>query len=121
MNRFQFGLLLCALSALLNVDGVIALGQDDPPPLGVGIASAVAGLATLAGVALAARSRPGGLPLVIVTRLLSALVLGLPTYFIGAAGWVYATVTAGMVLTAAGLTLLWPARGQAAARSKAVA
>lgn len=121
MNRFQLGLLLCALSAAFNVDGVIAIGQDDPPPLGVSIASVVLGLATLVGVALARRSRPGGFALVVTTRLLSAVALGLPAYFFGAPGWVYATVTSGIVLTAVGLTLMWPVRTGAGAGAGAMA
>lgn len=110
MNRFHLGLLLCALSAAFNVDGLIALGQSDPPPVGVGIGSAVAGLATLAGVLLAWRNRPGGTALVVASRLISALVLGVPAYFIGAPGWVYATVTIGMALAAVGLALMWASR-----------
>jgi hypothetical protein len=114
MNRFHIGLLLCALSAALNVDGVIALGQSDPPPAAVGIGSAVVGLATLAGVLLSWRRRAGGTALVVITRLISALVLSLPAYFIGAPGWVYATAGTGIALTVAGLALVWTAHSREA-------
>jgi hypothetical protein len=110
MNQFRVGLLLCAASAAFNVDGVIALGQSDGPPVGVGIASIVLGLGTLAGVLLAWRGRTGGTALVAITRPISALALGVPAYFIGAPGWVYATVSSGIVLSAAGLGLMWWSR-----------
>jgi hypothetical protein len=112
MNRYHLGLLLCGMSALLNIDGVISVTQTDGPPIGVGIGSAIVGLATLAGVALAWRRRKGGLALTVVPRLISAAAFGLPTYFIGAPGWVYATVGAGMALSAAGLAVLWASRDE---------
>ncbi|MGI5326803.1 hypothetical protein [Actinomadura nitritigenes] len=115
MNRTTTGLALCALSAAFNADGVIALAGSDAPPAFVGILSALFGLGTLAGVVLALRGRRGGVPLAIVTRLASAAVLGLPTYFIGAPAWVYATVGAGMALGLTGVAALWTARGARAA------
>ncbi|KAB2388437.1 hypothetical protein [Actinomadura montaniterrae] len=115
MNRTTTGLTLCALSAAFNADGVIALGESDAPPAFVGILSAVLGLGTLAGVLLALRGRRGGVPLAIGTRLASAAVLDVPTYFIGAPAWVYVTVGAGMVLGLSGAGALWSARGARAA------
>ncbi|MDL4817785.1 hypothetical protein QP089_26300 [Actinomadura sp. OS1-43] len=115
MNRTTTGLTLCALSAAFNVDGVISLGESDPPPAFVGILSALLGLGTLAGVLLALRGRRGGVPLAIGTRLASAAVLGVPTYFIGAPAWVYVTVGVGMVLGLTGIAALWSAREARAA------
>jgi len=114
MNRFQLGLVLCTVSALFNVDGVISLFQSDGPPAGVGVASAILGIATIAGVLLAVSGRFSGVPLITATRILSAAVLGIPAYFIGAPGWVYFTVTAGMVLGLSGAFLAWSARSELA-------
>ncbi len=107
MNRFQLGLLLCALSAVLNVDGVISLAEEDGPPAGVGIGSAVVALATFAGIALALRGGAGGRITVTATRVVSALALSLPAFFIGAPAWVYATAGTGIALTVVGVPLLW--------------
>ena len=112
MNRYHLGLVLCGLSALLNIDGVISLFETDGPPAGVGIGSALVGIATLAGVVLAWRSRRGGLALTVVPRLISAALFGVPTYFIGAPAWVYTTVGLGMALSAAGLAALWTSRSE---------
>lgn len=112
MTRYHLGLLLCGMSALLNIDGIIGVTQTDGPPVGVGIGSAIVGLATLAGVALAWQRRKGGVALTVVPRLISAAVFGIPTYFIGAPVWVYMTVGAGMALTAAGLVVLWSSRDE---------
>jgi hypothetical protein len=114
MNRFQLGLVLCTVSALLNVDGIISMFESDGPPAGVGVASAVLGLVTIAGVLLAASGRFSGVPLMGASRVLSAAALGIPAYFIGAPGWVYATVTAGMVLGLTGALLTWSARSELA-------
>jgi uncharacterized membrane protein (DUF441 family) len=110
MNRFQIGLLLLALSCVFNVDGIIALGESDPPPAGVSVGSVLVALATLAGVLLAWRGRQGGTVLAVAGRLVSALVLGIPAYFIGAPAWVYVMEAAGIALTVAGLAALWTAR-----------
>src|ERR1051325_6813331 len=88
MNRFQLGLSLLALSCALNVDGLIALGESDGPPVGVSIGSVLVAIATLAGVFLAWRGRAGGTVLAIAGRVVFAVVLGIPAYFIGAPGWV---------------------------------
>ncbi|TYK43939.1 hypothetical protein [Actinomadura decatromicini] len=105
MNRYQLGLLLCVLSAVLDLDGVVALGQNDPPPVGVAIGTATAGFLTCVGAVAAWRGRRSGVVLVVASRLTSALAFGVPAYFIGAPGWVYAAVGAGIALTVAGLGL----------------
>ncbi|MQY04811.1 hypothetical protein [Actinomadura macrotermitis] len=110
MNRFHLGLLLCALSAACNVDGLIAIALPDPPPVFVGVASGVLALATLAGVLLAWSERRGGTALVIVSRLVWAAVIALPSYFLDAPPWVLATVSAGLALAAAGIGLAWTGR-----------
>ncbi|MDP8900816.1 MAG: hypothetical protein M3N33_06645 [Actinomycetota bacterium] len=80
-RNLTVGLVLSAILAALDIFGLAGFGSDDGPPAGVMIAGAVLGVITFAGVRMAWRDGRNGVPMIIGSRVLSAL-LGLPVFFI---------------------------------------
>jgi hypothetical protein len=105
-SRIRAGLALLAITGLLDLAALFALGDPDSPKPVV-IASSLNGLVTLAGVAYAWRGRRGAMYVVLATLAVD-LVLDVPAYFLGAPGWVLAVVTATLVLMVAGVGLVAP-------------
>jgi hypothetical protein len=100
------GLAICALLGVVDVISLGGLGADDGPPTGIVLVGAVLGVLTLWGVALAWRGQRKGAPVVIVTRVLSAL-LGIPAFFVDdVPSWVPPVIALTLVLTAIAVALL---------------
>jgi hypothetical protein len=104
--RIRAGLTLLAITGLLDLATLFALGDPDSPKPVV-IASCLAGLVTLAGVAYAWRGRRGAM-YVVLAALAVDLVLDVPAYFLDAPGWVLVLATAIIVLVVAGVGLIAP-------------
>src|SRR5438045_7171129 len=89
-SRARAGLALLAVTGLLDLATLFALGDPDSPKPVV-IASCLTGLVTLAGVAYAWQGRRGGM-FVVLAALVIDLVFDVPAYFLDATGWVLADV-----------------------------
>jgi len=105
-SRARAGLALLAVTGLLDLAALFALGDPDSPKPVV-IASCLIGLVTLAGVAYAWRGRRGGM-FVVLAALVIDLVLDVPAYFLDAPGWVLAVATATLALMVIGVALVAP-------------
>ena len=105
-SRARVGLALLAVTGLLDLLAVFALGDPDSPKPVV-VASCLTGLVTLAGVAYAWRGRRGGLFVLLAVAAVD-LVLDVPAYFMDAPGWILAIATAILVLVVIGLALIAP-------------
>jgi hypothetical protein len=104
--RIRAGLALLAITGLLDLAALFALGDADSPKPVV-VASGLSGLVTLAGVACVWRGRRGAM-YVVLAALAVDLVLDVPAYFLDAPGWVLGVATATLVLLVAGVGLLAP-------------
>src|SRR5262245_11821013 len=105
-SRTRAGLALLAVTGLLDLLAVFAFADPDSPTPVV-VASCLAGLVTLAGVAYAWRGRRGGL-FVLLAVAAADLVLDVPAYFMDAPGWILAIATAILVLMVIGVALVAP-------------
>ena len=105
-SRIRAGLALLAVTGLLDLATLFALGDPDSPKPVV-ITGCVAGLVTLAGVAYAWQGRRAGL-YVVLAALVVDLVLDVPAYFLDAPGWVLVIATATLALIVAGVGLAAP-------------
>lgn len=105
-SRARAGLALLAVTGLLDLASLFALGDPDSPKPVV-VASCLVGVVTLAGVANAWRGRRGGV-FVVLAALVVDLVLDVPAYFLDAPGWVLAIVTATLTLMVIGVALVAP-------------
>jgi hypothetical protein len=105
--RYRAGLVLLALTGLLDLAGVFALSDPDSPKPVIG-AAFVFGVVTVVAVGLAWRGSRAGLPVALVVRVVD-VALAVPAYFLDAPGWVLAVVTATIVLTVLGIALVVPA------------
>src|SRR5690349_18120055 len=99
--RIRAGLALLAITGLLDLTVLVALGDPDSPKPVV-IANGLNGLITLAGVAYAWRGRRGGTYVLLVAVAVD-LVLNVPTYFVDSPGWVLVIATAILILLVAGV------------------
>src|SRR5690242_15362635 len=105
-SRIRAGLVLLAITGLLDLATLFALGDPDSPKPVV-IAGCVAGLVTLAGVAYAWVGRRAAM-YAVLAALAVDVVLDVPAYFLDAPGWVLVIATATLVLMVAGVGLAAP-------------
>jgi len=105
--RYRAGLVLLAVTGLLDLTGLFALGDPDSPKPVIGTVF-VLGVITLVSVGLAWRGSRAGLLVALAVRVVD-VALAVPAYFLDAPGWVLAVVTATIVLTMLGLALAMPA------------
>lgn len=105
-SRARAGLALLAVTGLLHLTCLFALGDPDSPKPVV-VATCLVGLVTLAGVAYAWRGRRGGL-FVVLAALVVVLGLDVPAYFLDAPGWWLSVVTATLALMVIGVALVAP-------------
>jgi len=105
-SRTRAGLALLAVTGLLDLTTLFALSDPDSPKPVV-VASCLAGLVTLAGVAYAWRGHRRGI-FVVLAALAIDLVLDVPAYFLDAPGWVLAVATATLTLIVIGVALVAP-------------
>jgi hypothetical protein len=105
--RYRAGLVLLAVTGLLDLATVFALGDPDSPKPVVGTVF-VLGVITLVGVGLAWRGSRAGLLVALAVRVVD-VALAVPAYFLDAPAWVLAVVTATIVLTVLGIALVVPA------------
>ncbi|MEV6866346.1 hypothetical protein AB0M44_35800 [Streptosporangium subroseum] len=104
------GLAICALLGVLDLVGLAGLGMDDGPPAAVVLGGGALGAITLAAVIATWRGSHGGLPTVIASRVIAAL-LGVPVFFTDQApGWARIVVAIAIFATAVGIGLLAAAR-----------
>lgn len=117
-RNLTIGLVISAVLGAVDILSVVGAGADDGPPLPVLVIGVVLGIITLAGVSLAWRARRGGVPAVVVSRVLSALS-GVPVFFVGddAPDWAPPAVAVGIALTIVALALIYVGRRQAAGSS----
>jgi hypothetical protein len=102
------GVVIMALLGLLNIVGLVGLGQDDAPPAGVVIVSAVLGVITLVAALPSYNRTQGGLWTMIGTEFLSAL-MGIPVFWADdAPDWAIPAVVASWVVTLLAIALLAP-------------
>ena len=106
-SRARAGLALLAVTGLLDLAVLFAFSDPDSPKPVV-VATCLAGLVTLAGVAYAWRGRSGGL-YVVLAALVVVLLLDVPAYFLDAPGWWLVVVTATLTLMVIGVALVAPA------------
>jgi hypothetical protein len=103
-RSFTAGLAICALLALADVAMALDV-SDDAPPLPVLISGALLGFITLYGVRRA-WTGPGGVSVIAVSRVLSALS-AIPAFFVDdAPEWAPPVVAVCLALTIAGLGLV---------------
>jgi hypothetical protein len=105
-SRIRAGLALVAITGLLDLTFLIAIG-DPNSPKPVVIANGLNGLVTLAGVAYAWRGHRGAM-YVLLAALVVDLLLNVPVYFVGSPGWVVVVATAILVFAVAGVGLAAP-------------
>jgi len=105
-SRARAGLALLAVTGLLDLTSLFALSDPDSPKPVV-VATCLAGLVTLAGVAYAWRGHRRGM-FVVLAALVIVLVLDVPAYFLDAPGWWLAVATATLALMVIGLGLIAP-------------
>jgi hypothetical protein len=104
-RTFTVGLAICALLALADVAMAFDV-SDDAPPMPVLISGALLGLITLYGVRRAWTGSRRGLPVIVVSRVLSVLS-GVPAFFVDdAPEWAPPVVAVCIVMTVAGLGLV---------------
>ncbi|GAA0798121.1 hypothetical protein [Spirilliplanes yamanashiensis] len=102
---FVTGVVLAVLLGLGDLSTPLT-SDGEHPPMAVGIACAVLGLITLAGVALAWTGRRGGVAAIVVTRVLSALT-ALPAFVAdGVPGVIMVVAAVGIALNAAAIVLV---------------
>jgi FtsH-binding integral membrane protein len=108
MKAFVTGLVLAGVLALGDIVTPI-FSDGEHPPIAIGIACAVLGLLTVAGIVLARRgSSRGGVVTIIVTRLLSA-VTALPAFVVDdVPGAAKAAAAVGLIATVACVALIAP-------------
>lgn len=105
-RTFTAGLATCALLAVADVAMAFDV-SDDAPPLPVLLSGALLGLLTLYGVRQAWAGAPRGVTVIVVTRVLSALS-GIPAFFVDdAPEWAPPVVALCIVLTVAGVGLVF--------------
>ncbi len=112
-RNLTIGLIIAAFLGAVDIISVVGAGADDGPPLPVLVIGVVLGIITLVGVSLAWRGRRGGVPTVVVSRVLSALS-GVPVFFVGddAPDWAPPAVAVGIVLTIVALVLIHVGRSR---------
>jgi len=104
------GLILSAILGVLDVVSVAGLGADDGPPAFIIVIGLVLGVVTLVGVAMAWRGNARGVPIIVVSRVLSALS-AIPAFFVEEApDWAPPVVGVGIVITIAAIALIYSGR-----------
>jgi O-antigen/teichoic acid export membrane protein len=112
-KSFVTGLVIAGLLALGDI-ATPFISDGEHPPLVVGIACAVLGLITAAGVVRAWRGSRGWVTAIIVTRLLSA-VAALPAFFVvGVPAGAVAAAAVGLAIALASVALVAPRLRRAA-------
>lgn len=105
-RTFTAGLGICALLAIADVAMAFDV-SDDAPPLPVLLLGALLGLLTLYGVRRAGAGTPRGVPVIVVSRVLSALS-GVPAFFVDdAPEWAPPVVAVCILFTVAGLAMVF--------------
>ncbi|MEU7694508.1 hypothetical protein FLW53_17680 [Microbispora sp. SCL1-1] len=100
----KWGLALAVLLGLLDIAGVSGLWADEGPPAALAIGGGVVGVITIVAAALARRR--GAIPVVIGSRVVSAL-LGLPVYWADdAPDWSKIVIGIAIAVTVAAIVLL---------------
>jgi hypothetical protein len=108
------GLIICVLLGLLDLIGLVGLGMDPGPPVGIVLGGAALGVVTLGAVMPAWRGSRGGLLTIIGSRAISAL-LSVPVFFVDEApGWARIATAIAITATVIGIGLLVAARHQPA-------
>jgi hypothetical protein len=100
------GLTICALLGILDLVGLLGLGQHPGPPVAVVISGGVLGVVTLAGAAMAWRRRRGSRTTVMVSRILDALLAAGVFFADDAPGWARVVVGIAIVATIVGVGLI---------------
>ena len=109
-RNMTIGLILSAILGVLDVVSVAGLGADDGPPAFVIVIGLVLGVVTLVGVAMAWRGNARGVPIIVVSRVLSALS-AIPAFFVEEApDWAPPVVGVGIVITIAAIALIYSGR-----------
>ncbi|HEU0127392.1 MAG TPA: hypothetical protein VFQ48_02135 [Pseudonocardiaceae bacterium] len=108
------GLVICALLGLLDLIGLVGLGMDPGPPVGIVLGGAALGVITLAAAIPTWRGSRSGLLTVIASRAISAL-LGVPVFFADEApDWARIATAIAIIATVIGIGFLAAARRQPA-------
>ena len=108
------GLFICALLGVLDLIGLVGLGMDPGPPVGIVLGGAALGVITLAAAIPTWRGSRSGLLTVIASRAISAL-LGVPVFFADQAPeWARIATAIAIIATVIGIGLLAAARRQPA-------
>jgi membrane associated rhomboid family serine protease len=108
------GLVICALLGVLDLIGLVGLGMDPGPPVGIVLGGAALGVITLAAAIPTWRGSRSGLLTVIASRVISAL-LGVPVFFADQAPeWARIATAIAIIATVIGIGLLAAARRQPA-------
>jgi membrane associated rhomboid family serine protease len=108
------GLVICALLGVLDLIGLVGLGMDPGPPVGIVLGGAALGVITLAAAIPTWRGSRSGLLTVIASRAISAL-LGVPVFFADQAPeWARIATAIAIIATVIGIGLLAAARRQPA-------
>jgi len=107
-SRPATGVAVFALLAVVDISWLVqawfgALGSADAPPTGALILFAVVGLVTLATVRPALRGNRTAAWVMVASRVVSALLIDLPAFVLGAPMWVDVVAAAAILLTALGL------------------
>ncbi len=109
-RNMTIGLILSAILGVLDVVSVAGLGADDGPPPFIIVIGLVLGVVTLVGVAMAWRGNARGVPIIVVSRVLSALS-AIPAFFVEEApDWAPPVVGVGIVITIAAIALIYSGR-----------
>jgi hypothetical protein len=103
------GVVIMALLGLLNVVGLVGLGQDDAPPASLTILCAVLGAVTMVAAFPAYNRTAAGIWTMIGAQTVSGLT-NIPDFWAdNAPDWAIPAVTASWVVTVLAIVLLVPA------------
>ena len=106
-TRYRTGLVLMAITGLLDIAELSVLGDPDSVPVGVILLAVALGVTALIAVALAWRGSRRALWTAVTTRVVD-VVLGVPAFFMDAPGWVRGFIGTIIVLTVVGIGLVGP-------------
>jgi len=107
-SRTTVGVVVFALLAIVDISWMIQdwsglLDSADAPPTGVLVLFALVGAVTLATVRPAQQGHRTAAWIMVGSRVVSVLLIDLPTYALGAPAWVMAIASVAILLTALGL------------------
>jgi hypothetical protein len=125
-SRTTTGVAVLALLGVVDISWVLlawagVLGSSDAPPAGALVFFALVGAVTLATVQPARRGSRSAARIMIGSRLVSVVLIDVPTYVLDAPAWVLAVATVAILLAALGIWWTVPLVSRRGAPSRVIA